>query len=92
MANKTMAVASLSVCMLCLLMQITLHLNSIYQDHGMVEQHQMRCHGFKLLHFGLRLAKLEILDFDSGLKSQEPGAEKEFHRNLVLVHEETPEY
>jgi hypothetical protein len=49
MANKTMAVASLSVCMLCLLMQITLHLNSIYQDHGMVEQHQMRCHGFKLL-------------------------------------------
>jgi hypothetical protein len=35
---------------------------------------------------------LEVPDFDSGLKSQEPGSGKEFHRNLVLVPEETFEY
>jgi hypothetical protein len=38
------------------------------------------------------LSKLEIPDFGSRLKSQEPGAGKEFHRNLVLVPEETLEY
>jgi hypothetical protein len=36
--------------------------------------------------------KLEILDFGSRLKSQEPGAGKELHRNLVLVPEETLEH
>jgi hypothetical protein len=36
-------------------------------------------------------AKLDIPDFGFGLKSQEPGAGK-FHRNLVLVPEETPAY
>jgi hypothetical protein len=35
---------------------------------------------------------LEITDFGSGLKCQEPGVGKELHRNLVLVPEETPEY
>ena len=39
-----------------------------------------------LLH--MSFTKLEIPDFGSGLKSQEPGAGKEFHRNSVLVREE----
>jgi hypothetical protein len=38
------------------------------------------------------MPKFEIPDFDSGLKSQEPGAGKDFHRSLVLVPEETQEY
>jgi hypothetical protein len=37
-------------------------------------------------------SKLEIPGFGSGLKSQEPGAGKVFHRNLALVLEETLEY
>jgi hypothetical protein len=40
----------------------------------------------------MSFTKLEIPDFGSGLKSQELGAQKEFHRNLVLVPEETLEY
>jgi hypothetical protein len=40
----------------------------------------------------MSFTKLEIPDFGSGLKSQEPGAGKEFHKNLVLVPEETLEY
>jgi hypothetical protein len=37
-------------------------------------------------------AKVKILDFGLGLKSQEPGAGKEDHRNLVLVPQEILEY
>jgi hypothetical protein len=36
--------------------------------------------------------KLEIPGFGSGLISQESGAGKEFHLNLVLVPQENPEY